>query len=111
MRFSRLRRRDFGGRSSFRHESWLNDETFSVLRRHGAALCIHDQIEKHPRTVTTDWTYLRFHGRDGGDYPHQALSAEAKRIRSHLERGLDVYAYFNNDAHGFAVDNAQALRR
>ncbi|MDY6825422.1 MAG: hypothetical protein SWH68_16740 [Thermodesulfobacteriota bacterium] len=40
-----------------------------MLRRYGAALCIHDMIENHPAEVTTDWTYLRFHGNNGGVFP------------------------------------------
>ena len=31
-----------------REPSWLHDDVFEVLRRHGAALCIHDLIADHP---------------------------------------------------------------
>ncbi len=96
----------------FRDPTWLCDEIFEVLRRHGAALCIHDLIPDHPRVVTADWVYLRFHGAgDGGDYPHQALSGAARRVEGHLCEGRDVFAFFNNDAHGYAVANAADLRR
>ena len=95
----------------FRNTTWLCEETYSVLRASKAALCIHDMIENHPRAVTADWVYLRYHGRDGGDYPHQALAAEAARIREYLARGLDVFAYFNNDACGYALSNAVDLKR
>jgi uncharacterized protein YecE (DUF72 family) len=96
----------------FRNPDWLREEVYEILREHNAALCIHDLIEDHPREVTADWIYLRFHGAgDGGDYPHQALSASARRIRDWLDDGLDVHAYFNNDAHGFAIENARGLRR
>ncbi len=99
----------------FRDPDWLREEVFEVLRRHGAALCIHDMIADHPREITADWVYLRFHGDGGegnwGDYPHQALSASARRIAGYLADGLDVWAFFNNDAHGYAVHNAMDLRR
>jgi len=95
----------------FRDESWLNDQIYDALRRHGAALCIHDMISDHPRVTTADWVYLRFHCGDDGDYPYQALVASAKKIECWLTDGLDVYAYFNNDMGGHAVRNAQALRR
>jgi uncharacterized protein YecE (DUF72 family) len=95
-----------------RDPSWLCDEVFEILRRHGAALVIHDMIVDHPREVTADWVYLRYHGPGPwGEYTHQALSAEAGRIRDHLDAGRDVFAYFNNDAHGYAVRNALDLRR
>jgi uncharacterized protein YecE (DUF72 family) len=96
----------------FREPSWLCEAVYSILRAHGAALCIHDMIEKHPREVTTDWVYLRFHGDvSHGSYSPQALSAQARKIKSYLAAGLDVYAYFNNDAEGHAPRNAAALRR
>lgn len=99
----------------FRDPDWLVDEVFDVLSSRGAALCVHDMLPDHPRRATADFVYLRFHGpgeeRYRGSYPHQALTAEARRIVGDLERGLDVYAYFNNDPGGHAVSNAADLRR
>jgi uncharacterized protein YecE (DUF72 family) len=95
-----------------RDESWLCEPVYRVLRRRRAALCLHDLIGRHPVELTADWVYLRFHG-DGyaGSYSPQALSASARRIIRWLGEGLDVYAYFNNDAGGHAVANAASLRR
>ncbi len=96
----------------FRDPSWLCQGAYEVLRAHNAALCIHDLIADHPRVVTADWVYLRFHGGgDGGNYSRQALIAAARQARRHLEEGLDVYAYFNNDVGGYAAANAADLRR
>jgi len=98
----------------FRHPAWLCEPIYEILRAHNAALVVHDIIPNHPRVLTADWVYLRFHGpgeRYGGDYSYQALSAAARRIKNHLTKGLDVFAYFNNDAHGYAVKNALTLRR
>ena len=47
-----------------REPSWLHEETYDVLRRHGAALCIHDLLADVPWELTADWTYWRFHGPD-----------------------------------------------
>jgi uncharacterized protein YecE (DUF72 family) len=95
----------------FRDPSWLCEAVYSVLRKHAAALCIHDLIENHPYVITADWVYLRYHGGpDEGNYRPQYLAAQARRIREHLRRGLDVFAYFNNDIHGYAVANARDLR-
>jgi len=100
----------------FRDPSWFSEEVWAVLRRYGAALVIHDMLEAHPREVTADWVYLRFHGTAdempyGGNYSAQALSGVACRIKRHLAKGRDVYAYFNNDAGGCAVRDALRLRR
>lgn len=95
----------------FRDPSWLSEAVYDRLRAYNAALCLHDLIEDHPQVVTADWVYLRFHGPGGGSYSHQALTAAARRIQRHLAEGLDVYAYFNNDAEGYAVSNARDLKR
>ncbi|MCE5277929.1 MAG: DUF72 domain-containing protein [Planctomycetaceae bacterium] len=95
----------------FRNPSWLCDEVYAVLRRHGAALCIHDQIDRHPRMVTADWVYLRYHRPSGGKYTPAHLRRQGQYVREYLAQGLDVFAYFNNDAHGYAVGNAADLRR
>ena len=85
---------------------------YKILEQHGAALCIHDMIQNHPRVLTAEWTYLRYHGdRYSGSYSRQELAAEGKWICRQRAAGVDVFAYFNNDAQGFAVKNAAALRR
>jgi uncharacterized protein YecE (DUF72 family) len=96
----------------FRDPRWLCEEVFAILNEHRCALCIHDMIDNHPRLVTAGWVYLRFHGdRYGGCYSHQFLAARAAEIQDYLSEGLDVFAYFNNDAEGYAVRNAVDLKR
>lgn len=95
-----------------RDPSWLCEDVYALLRRHGAALCLHDLIARHPRVRTADWVYLRFHGaRGSGRYSPQALGAAARRIRAWLADGHDVYAFFNNDLGAHAVHDAARLRR
>jgi uncharacterized protein YecE (DUF72 family) len=97
----------------FRNESWLVDEVYGVLQEHGCALCLADWFEKDMRgPITADFTYLRRHGPRGryeGDYSKKHLEKDAKDISEWLRRGIDVYVYFNNDVHGYAVKNAEAL--
>ena len=87
------------------------------MRHHGAALCIHDLLPSHPFELTTDWTYVRFHGPDAinnryhGSYGEARLTAWAEKLQPLLDGGCDVYAYFNNDWHGAAVQDAAMLRR
>jgi len=104
--------KDFRWTVEFRDPSWLCKEVYEILKKHRAALCIHDMIEDHPRLLTSNWTYLRFHGdRYAGSYSAQKLSAETRWIKQQLGDGNDVFAYFNNDAQGYAVQNAADLRR
>jgi len=99
-----------------REPSWIHDDVFEVLQRHQAALCIHDLLD-HPFELTTDWTYVRFHGPDArnkpyhGTYGPRRLSKWASRLGVVLDAGHDVYAYFNNDWDGHAVRDATYLRR
>ncbi len=53
----------------FRHGSWFDEETFDLLRRHGAALCVADTGEEPvaPLVATTDWGYLRLRREDFTD--------------------------------------------
>ncbi len=96
----------------FRDPSWLDEEVCAILEAHGAALCIHDMLDRHPRRLTADWTYLRFHGRQyTGSYSSQYLTAEADRIAAMLRDGHDVYACFNNDEDAHAARNALTLKR
>ena len=95
----------------FRHASWFVDETYDLLRVHDAALVVADRAPEDPPpwVETASWAYVRFHhGRKrSGGYTDAQLDAWAERIS-----GLagDVYAFFNNDWEGLAVDDALGLR-
>lgn len=97
-----------------RNASWLAEPVYAVLRRHRAALVLHDLLPAHPRVVTAPFTYLRFHGASGGKYAGTyddvELENEARWITKQLAEGRDVYAYFNNDVGGHAVEDALRLR-
>ncbi len=96
----------------FREATWFSDEVYAILRDHNAAMVIHDMLPGHPREVTANWAYMRFHGVDySWNYSHQQLTAVAQWVRRQLDEGVDVYAYFNNDANAHAVANARDLRR
>lgn len=97
----------------FRHESWFSEETYTLLRKHNAALCIADSPRYPRRDVSTaDFVYLRFHGRTdlfASKYTDTELAEEARQIRRYLRDGRDVYVYFNNEAFGHAIANARTL--
>ena len=98
----------------FRHKSWLAAEVYQLLGEHRVALCIPDRPDL-PQDIhcTTDWTYIRLHGsnHDNGDYSQADLETWAGRIRAFMAEGADVWAYFDNDQEGFAIENARTLRR
>ncbi len=94
----------------FRNKSWLVAETYRTLEKHNAALCIGDS-DRWPRedTITTDFTYYRFHGHLVPNYTRRQLEAEAKKMLKLKDKGIDVFVYFNNDTMGFAIKNAKTL--
>jgi uncharacterized protein YecE (DUF72 family) len=96
----------------FRNPGWLTNSVYAILEKYNAALVIHDLIPAHPQIITADWVYLRYHGieGDGGNYSRDYLKRQAEKIHKFLQSGQDVFAYFNNDIGGFAVENARQLK-
>jgi uncharacterized protein YecE (DUF72 family) len=99
----------------FRHASWFSPDVLELLREHETALVIQDHPEREFQThaFTADWTFVRFHqGARGrrGNYSRTEIDEWADRLAC-WRRKVEVFAYFNNDWEGFAVENAQALRR
>lgn len=93
----------------FRHESWFNKEVYSLLREYNACLCIaHSGRFPCVREVTADFLYLRFHGGSpilySANYSDKELKEWADFAKRHKSK--DIFAFFNNDACGYAVKNA-----
>ena len=99
----------------FRHESWFDPAVYGILHAHGAAFVIGDDPRRvdWPQVVTAEWSFVRFHySRRGrrGNYSETELVDWAARVRDLATHG-EVYAYFNNDWEGFAVENGKRLKR
>lgn len=43
------------------------------------------------------------------NYSDKELKILSLKIKDYLKQDLDVYAYFNNDAMGYAIKNAKKL--
>jgi uncharacterized protein YecE (DUF72 family) len=98
----------------FRDRRWYQETAFRLLEEDRVALCLHDMqgSETEPRPVGP-FVYVRFHGsgtRYGGSYSSQWLSAWASRMAGWASDGLPVWAFFNNDAAGHAIRDADRLR-
>lgn len=98
----------------FRDRRWFVDPIREILEQHSLTFCIFDMPGLPcPTWITSDTVYLRFHGSErvyGGRYGRSALRPWAGHIREWLHEGHSVYAYFNNDAFGYALEDARALR-
>jgi uncharacterized protein YecE (DUF72 family) len=99
-----------------RHESFRTPEFYRMLRRYKMALVISDNPGKWPifTEITTDLMYVRLHGHDQlyvSGYSDHELDDWAAKIRSWIERGCDVYVYFDNDAKVHAPFDAMSLMK
>ena len=99
----------------FRHPSWHDEAVYALLERHGAAYCVMSGAGLPcVLRATAPFVYVRLHGPDdaslyAGSYPDADLRWWADRIGEWARDGRDVYAYFNNDDSGFAVEDARWL--
>lgn len=105
----------------FRHPSWFCREVFDIVEEYNSTIVMADSPKKAdgdriwPRenVDTADFFYIRFHGSSdlySSSYTEQELSYYANLINEKLANGQDVYGYFNNDAEGWAVENAKRLK-
>ncbi len=102
----------------FRHNSWLQPETWKVLRESKVAYTIVDEPLLPPDVILTssEFAYVRWHGR--GDrpwynynYSEPELQKWIPPIKEIEQKVPNVYGYFNNHFHGFAVANALQLTK
>jgi uncharacterized protein YecE (DUF72 family) len=97
----------------FRHESWLDEETFALLRKYAVGhVSLSSMGMPMDLTVTADLIYIRFHGLAGGaahNYTRAELEPWAEHIRRQSRLGHTIYAYFNNDWNVRAPGNAKTL--
>jgi len=77
----------------FRHESWFDEDVFSVLRERDVALCITEQADfAAPLVSTASWGYLRLHR---FDYGPPMLADWAARIAG--QSWNEAYVFFKHD--------------
>lgn len=119
----------------FRDPSWYNDDVYALMQREGCAIAEPDwphdvhiangeqqianreemraaalagrPIIEVPRTA--DFRYFRRHGpaaRYASPYSKDQITGLAALIGDEKH---DVYTYFNNDFHGYAIENARQL--
>jgi uncharacterized protein YecE (DUF72 family) len=99
----------------FRHPSWFTEQTYTLLREHNVALVIGDRPQVNDfqaHELTADFTFVRFHGGtrgSNGNYSHAELDEWADRL-GRWSSEADVFAYFNNDWEGYAIENALYLK-
>lgn len=99
----------------FRNKYWFSDEVYTILKKYNTAL-VAGQSSRYPevRHVTADFAYIRMHGPEklfASTYTTEQLEEWAEYIRSISSDVQSVYVYFNNDFHGYAIENAKELAK
>ncbi len=98
----------------FRDPSWYCHEAFRILEDFRFAFCMaHGSGLPFIEKITSNIIYLRLHGGEvlyGSNYSEKELKQWAGKIQGWGKKNKTVFVYFNNDAYGFAVKNALALK-
>lgn len=78
----------------FRHPSWFDEETYGVLRRHAAALCIADVGGDAPPSIvaTASFGYLRLRREDYA--PEQIVAWATELARQPFE---EAFVFFKHE--------------
>ena len=99
----------------FRDPSWFDEKNYELLRNYKSSFCTYDLDGKtSPKEITADFAYVRLHGPDGpyrGRYGAERLAGWASTFSAWLNKGLDVYCYFDNDEIGYAAQDALRLQQ
>lgn len=96
----------------FRHKSWCDKKVYNLLKKYKVVWVIADS-PSYPKAevITADFVYLRMHGSKvlfTSNYTKKELQDLAQKIKK-WRKIADVYVYFNNDAMGYAIENAKEL--
>ncbi len=94
----------------FRHPSWFNEKTYTLLREHQAALCMAESDELQTPEVHTAATFTCFRLRWPGGYTPEQIAAFAERFRL-LAQSREVFVYFKHEDAPTGGLNALALLR
>ena len=97
-----------------RHPSWFSDESMRLMKKHHITL-VFSQADRFPyhEEITSKDIYLRFHGPSSlysSSYSDDVLEDYAEKFAAWADEGHHVWAFFNNDVGGYALDNAKRLQ-
>jgi uncharacterized protein YecE (DUF72 family) len=113
-----------------RHRSWSDDENTAGLLRENNVAWVQIDEPKFSTSVaqevplTADMAYFRFHGRNARDwwtgdsetryrylYSPEEINELADRVKTAGEKGVMLFAFFNNHWQGYAPRNAVDLKK
>lgn len=79
----------------FRHPSWLAPPVYSLLEKHGVALCLAESEKLVvPEVITANFVYSRLRK---DDYSIEDRKEIAARVEQLLGTGRDVFVFFKHE--------------
>jgi uncharacterized protein YecE (DUF72 family) len=84
----------------FRNKSWLTDEVYRLLEKHGIALCLAESEKfEVPEVLTAPFVYVRLRKEDYSPEDRAEIADRAKRLLHGTSEGggRDVYAFFKHE--------------
>lgn len=99
--------RDLKFAFEFRHDSWLTEDIFALLREHNIALCVAESEDlKVPEIITASFVYFRLRKES---YLPEERGNIAAHIRSLLKTGRDLYVFYKHEDKPDGALNAEEL--
>jgi uncharacterized protein YecE (DUF72 family) len=97
-----------------RHPTWMTPDSIGMMKKHDVGLVIAQSGVHFPysEAVTAKNIYVRFHGpRElyASSYSDEQLQEFADKFKAWAANGHNIWAYFNNDIHGYAPEDAKRL--
>jgi uncharacterized protein YecE (DUF72 family) len=91
----------------FRHQSWLADEIYALLRERNVALCVAESEKLEvPEVITADFVYYRLRK---PEYTAADVDNFAARSRELLAAGKDLYLMFKHEESPEGALNAELV--
>lgn len=97
-----------------RHETWMHEDSLTLMTKYDIGLVISQSGVEFPYSemITAKNIYVRFHGPKGlyaSSYSDEMLKKFASKFKQWTKEGHVVWAFFNNDIHGYAIGDAKRL--
>lgn len=106
--------RSYGFAMEIRHDTWLQQDSLTLMAKYDIAFVISQSGKGFPyvETVTAKNIYVRFHGPKelySSLYADEALQTFADLFKKWHKEKHHIWAFFNNDVFGYAIQNGQKL--
>jgi uncharacterized protein YecE (DUF72 family) len=103
----------------FRNATWLTDEVYKLLEKHGIALCLAESEKfEIPEVLTAPFVYVRLRKPDYTPEDRAEIAQRAHRLLKGASdsgasdaSGRDVYAFFKHEETPAGAIYAEELRR